>query len=357
MSPETSRRITVLRFPLIVGVVYIHAVAFVLAPSGHPVDLASRIARSLVSDGVARTAVPIFYLIAGFLLFNGLDRKALDLATYREKLKSRARTLLVPYLFWNTFTLLAVVAACSLPGVRNYVDGANRALYDDMHRVPIPALFRAYGVAPTPVSYQFWFIRDLIVLVVASPLIYVIAKATKWLLPALLGAWWLLRPGFLAAFPLSIEALFFFSLGSVFALRGRTFFPTARIALYASALFVLMLVAETVPPTGLGDVFHRSTLACGVLSVLGLSGFVLDSKRLEAGLVALAPASFFVFATHEPLLTILRKLVVRRGSWDEGALVALYLLVPILVVMLCLGLYVGLSRVGPRMVRIITGGR
>lgn len=94
-----SRIISLLRFPLIVGIVCIHA--------GVPESVVSAVGSHAVYDFVhewsaqvvARVAVPLFFLISGYLFFLNVER--LTLAAYGHKLWKRVRTLFVPYVWWN----------------------------------------------------------------------------------------------------------------------------------------------------------------------------------------------------------------------------------------------------------------
>ena len=75
MIDETSSlRLKLLRFPPIIGVVYIHAYFTAITFSHGTIgteDLnpATDFIRVLVSQGLARIAVPLFFLMAGYLFF------------------------------------------------------------------------------------------------------------------------------------------------------------------------------------------------------------------------------------------------------------------------------------------------
>ena len=58
-----------------------------------------------MSYGLCASAVPLFFLISGFLYFKGCESQ-FGLKDYMAKNRKRLRTLLIPYLLWNIFTLL-----------------------------------------------------------------------------------------------------------------------------------------------------------------------------------------------------------------------------------------------------------
>ena len=100
-----SQTIAFLRFPLIVGVLLIHSnpekVAIIkgmniISPDGHWFyDNISY----LFSHIFAAVAVPLFFFISGYLFF--YKTTAFTKSVYGRKLKKRAHTLLIPYIFWN----------------------------------------------------------------------------------------------------------------------------------------------------------------------------------------------------------------------------------------------------------------
>lgn len=101
-----------LRFPLIVGVVFIHCY-------GKPFDYDAidfahltgmdfyNIFRVSISQVLTHVCVPTFYLISGYLFFIGLEKW--NWKTYLNKIKKRSKTLLVPFLIWNTICILLTV--------------------------------------------------------------------------------------------------------------------------------------------------------------------------------------------------------------------------------------------------------
>ncbi|MCC5023368.1 MAG: acyltransferase family protein [Candidatus Synoicihabitans palmerolidicus] len=100
MGPPHNQRIVHLRFLLIVGVVFIHAFDTQINFSTDTVSAAhqtgySSFVRTIISQGIARTAVPIFYFLAGYLFFLHFTW---SWKSYRRKLGSRIHTLLIPFL-------------------------------------------------------------------------------------------------------------------------------------------------------------------------------------------------------------------------------------------------------------------
>ena len=83
------------------------------------------------------------------------------------------------------------------------------------------------GGMPMPINYPLWFIRDLMVLVVFSPLVYAMVRYLRQYALALLGFLWLIYDG-VSSPGLSPTAWFFFSLGAFYSVHRRNFVVETR---------------------------------------------------------------------------------------------------------------------------------
>ena len=107
-NDRLSKTIMFLRFPLIVAVVFIHTNLADVMINGRLLVNEGQfpihdLFRHIITNELARIAVPLFFFISGFLFFYHTD---FSMKMYKQKLKKRVRTLLVPYLFWNTVVFL-----------------------------------------------------------------------------------------------------------------------------------------------------------------------------------------------------------------------------------------------------------
>lgn len=173
-----------LRFPLIVGVVFIHSF-------GAPFDISSldiyhmddidyfNIFRVSISHVLTHVCVPVFFLISGYLFFRGLEKW--DFAVYTQKLKRRFKTLLVPYLIWNTVSILLslffIFHKDGFEGVSDFFNNKNiYQLYWDFHTWNTDRVNWLGLLHPdtSPYCPPLWFLRDLMVVCVFSPLLWII---------------------------------------------------------------------------------------------------------------------------------------------------------------------------------------
>ena len=351
---STSNRLAVLRFPLIVAVVFIHARAIALS-GGAVVTKANDTAPSglilieLISQGLARTAVPLFFMMSGFLFFWKMEW---NWPHYLLKLQARVRTLLIPFLFWNILTLLIFAVLQAAPVTRLMLSGRFPEIAD---MLPLQLAMYLVGVGTGPAAYQFWFIRDLLMLVVAAPIFQLLGSRFLPIATLILLVCWLLDIWPLKA-P-SIEAVGFFALGASFALRGRDPFLVDIAGRWLLAVYPVLLLAELLlPPTAWAVYLHRTGILVGAAAILYLTKFATTRADISRKLTALGTTSFFVFAAHEPLLTAVGKIaliVVSPASvWE---LLAIYLLAPIGVVGVLVAAYKVMEKHASRFLSIIAG--
>jgi surface polysaccharide O-acyltransferase-like enzyme len=306
---------------------------------------------NIVSHGMARIAVPLFFLMSGYLFFLGFQW---SWRNYGTKLRKRAGTLLVPYIFWNCFTLAVIGLAQAIPASRNYLSG----------RIPSIASFdvfdfinNIFGITVKPVAYQFWFIRDLMIMVLLSPLVYAALTLVPISYLTMLFLCW-----FLGLFPLTIPAgvaALFFSLGGYWALNNISLFAVDRYGVaIVTAYFPILVLDALFKDWPFSPYLHRLGILLGVAAALYVTKFVAKTDRLKRWLLTLASASFFIFVTHQPLLTVLRKaLHVALAPATPLASLCLQFLIPIVLVAFLVLLYRVLLAVVPRFIRIVTGGR
>ncbi len=349
ISQMNSLRLASLRFPLIVLVIYIHArsgtITFGDSAVSFNSDLVNTI-KHIVSDGIARTAVPLFFLLSGYLLFFGQERWSWPI--FRTKLRRRFDTLLVPYLFWNLalYVILAVAQATSL----RVFFSASGILRDLSWHQQISWVI---GLQRYPINYQFWFIRDLMVVVLAGPLFFVIGQRKPIAYAAIAGLalCWVLNL-WQIDIP-AIEAVLFFFIGVFAGVHGKDIFDGPPIVPVAIGYIGLLTGFALTLNTAAEPFVQHALVGMGIFLALGVARN--SPPRLIQPIASLSGASFFVFAVHEPLTTTLLKLSYRLFPVSSGMALTVYLLVPIIVIGFSLVLYRIFLTLAPAFTRRVTG--
>ncbi|OQX08466.1 MAG: hypothetical protein BWK76_23570 [Desulfobulbaceae bacterium A2] len=356
LDQDASLRLKMLRFPPIIGVIYIHAYGKTIDFAGSTIgssttNVLTDFVRVLISECLARTAVPIFFLLAGYLFFINFQ---LSQQGYWDKLRSRGRSLLLPFFFWNALVMVIVLLAQVLPPFTPYFP-EGRALVEK-HGV-FQLLDALLGLTRYPIAYHFWFVRDLMLLVLLAPLLAVILRV------AALPFFFVVYLGWVSgSWPLNVPAavgVFFFSAGAFCAIKGHSLFVLDRFGPHALLLSLPILLADVVWNSAwFNSYLHRSGMIVGVVAILYATRLAARHQGLQNMLVALGGTSFFVYAAHEPLLGLVRTLAYQYVPLDGPyTLLALYLLIPLLVVAALVVCHRLLTLCCPRALGLITGGR
>ncbi|MGK5043078.1 acyltransferase family protein [Janthinobacterium sp. GB1R12] len=350
LKNDDSLRLQLLRFPLIVGVVFIHAYTLGADPSTAIIGAshANEFVQTLISQELARCAVPLFFLISGYLFFYGTTWST---EKYKSKIQSRISTLLIPFLFWNILVLLLFAAAQSHPKTALFFSGQMTLISD--YRIS-DYFIAIFGIVHYPASYQFWFIRDLMVLALLAPLIYQLLTKVPAIFLATLLTLWILRFGGDAS-----KSALFFILGAYVGIKQYSLFLLDKQAKWMFPLYIAMAIVNSIyPETCFYPYVHKIGIMLGLPSFLYLTKILSRSTALKTALVSMGKASFFVFATHEPLLTVIRKISYKMLQPQHDAeILTIYFLSVVVTVACCSALFFLLNRIVPRFTRMIAGGR
>lgn len=169
-----SRVISFVRFPLVMLVVFIHCNFASVSTEFTTHTIATGIANFL-SGTIAPVANGAFFFISGMLFFHeGTFSKAI----YKRKLRSRLHSLLIPYLTWNALYLLLLFIAETITGRTMAIDKpiADMGVADFLNSFWNISLIGSQSGIAAPVDIPLWFVRDLMVLCLASPIVYLVVK-------------------------------------------------------------------------------------------------------------------------------------------------------------------------------------
>lgn len=353
-----TKTISFLRFPLIIAVLFIHTNLCNVTVSGthfvgggeFPIH---DVVRHIISKELGGIAVPLFFLISGFLFFYNSD---FSVPIYKKKIKKRFYTLFIPYIFWNLAILLVFFLTQTF--LSSLTSGTNKAIID-YNIFDFLKVFWDYGET-RPICFQFWYIRDLIVVVIFSPLIYLAIKKCKIYFIILLALLWYLKiwPN---AVGFSSTAFLYFSIGAYFAINKinivtylkpyRNFIITFyMIILTTSILLHIYNVA-------FANYIHLIGMFTGCFAFITLTSIGIENNVIKENKF-LTENAFFIYAIHGMPIALLVKLyVTRMQSMSEIKMIAGYLIIPIIITIIGILTHQLLRKLFPRFTNIITGGR
>lgn len=353
-----SKTISYLRLPLIVSVVFIHTSLEKVNVNGNLLvaeDLfpLHNILQHLISREIGSISVPLFFFFSGFLFFKNTD---FNFDSFKKKLNKRFHTLLIPYIFWNFLVLiLYYLAQTFFPSM---ISGANK-LVREYNIFDYFCAFWSYE-ENMPISYQFWFIRDLIVVVICSPIVYLIIRKLNVLGVVLLGILWCLG----MVFPItgfSCVAFFFFTFGAYFAINQRNFIVDFKpLRLSFTFFYILLVMVDTYLWYYQNAYFyfiHKIGILIGLITIITWTAYGIQKKILKSSAL-LTGSSFFIYAYHGlPIMLLVKIWVNLMCPVTELTMVLGYILIPCIIVGVGIGIYILMVKLFPRFLGFITGGR
>ena len=213
-----------------------------------------------------------------------------------------------------------------------------------------------------PVNVPLWFIRDLMVVMLFSPFIYLVVHKLK-LIPIILLAVaylsdiWLNIPGFSAC------AFLFFSIGAYYRIIHHTELITKKGYMLVVILSIVLMLTSVYYD---GRRSEFGSIVYPIFIIFGVSALILSvllytkrkTKNLSDKIIWLSSTSFFMFASHNLLLPYIRRIVYSLISTENYAiLTARYFVIPILATLSVLVIYKFLSLYLNKVLSVLTGNR
>lgn len=346
-----SKTIEWLRFFCIWAVVLLHA-------AGRPLEGKDIISykygaydtiRIFFSEGLCRVAVPIFFLMSGYLFFVGLEEWRTDV--WIDKIKRRGRTLLLPYLLWN-------LIAIGFPLIKPYAVFLKGGEWPDVTIWwNLIGGLRAFW---SPLNYPLWFMRDLMVFIVLSPILfYYVKKSGNVGLVLLYLAYVFNIWGNVSG--LSEEGLFFFSLGAFLSVRRIDFTAICQKHRILAICVAAPLVLAMVYTYGNDDEAYRYVLRLftlfGSVATIGIVATLFQKGRIQDHPL-LSSSSFLVYAAHGTIvLPFFQDILGKVLPYNQIGLIIKFFSAPLLTVVLLVFCYYLLSKWMPKTLSVLTGGR
>lgn len=338
--------ITWLRFPLIFFIIMLHCYSAQRLDSEY--DLYFKVIYPF-AFWLGETGVPGFFFISGFLFF--LSKKK-----YPNKLRSRFHTLFIPYILWNLLLFLLYMLAYAL-GHPQYINGKSMVDYSFIDYL---RLFWDRGSYDNgnfvPLLCPLWYIRNLIIMSIISPLLYYIIRFVREVFLIFVAVWWMTTPHN-AFIP---QTVLFFSLGAYFSILDMNplemIFRMKRLVL---SLFVIFAIGDILSHTLYGTTInlqiHRLALISNIPMLLLLADYCVRHRYTSK---FLPNASFIVFCVHYPIVVVLRKFCVAQFSDSSDIVhILLYFACVVISTLLSLSIYQVLNLYFPKVKNILSGNR
>lgn len=358
MDKRLSTKLSILSFALLLFVVVNHGVNVKFAQSGD--GLTVWFLENLISYKLSKVMIPTFFFISGYLFFLSFDAsKPFAFGSFSEKITKRLRTLGIPYLFWCTFWFGFWCVLQVLPGV-SHLFGT------PLHEMPIWKQF--WTLYLEPINYPFWFIRELLLYVFVTPLLYLFVKYLK--IPGLLILY--VAAGFwFSAFNVwdvdiyRFHMMFWYCFGIYCAINKVNMRLNLEIgwqlllAAVGVGLCIYIQSAEINVPQFENLWYNRFlnniTALIGCVSIWSLYDYFDDRMHFKRH--NLFAFGFIVYACHGIPILLLKEMVAKVLNPSPWISFALYFATIAVVIVGCIGFGMLFRKLSPKFYALVTGNR
>lgn len=214
-----------------------------------------------------------------------------------------------------------------------------------------------------PILIPMWFIRDLIVTVLITPIIYKILKEFKiWAISILAICYiteiWPYIHGF------SITAIFFFCFGAYFSIHNLNIVNelkrTRKWIFYLYFLTTILMIFLHGNLTTVGQRIYPIYIIIGVMTIINLATILEENVKLPIN-NTLSKTTFFIYAFHGLIALEIASIILKMpfptedNNWQN--VIIHYCLKPFLTLGICLTSYYIMQKYTPHLLNILTGNR
>lgn len=336
-------KITLIQFLLSVGIVYQHMVWNVSS-------------NAILNSGqsfvfyLVQTCVPFFFMISGYLFF-----RTYEPTKAKEKLLSRIRTLLIPYLIWNAIYAVFIVGLTKIGFIHNAVISENFG----------GVIFQVINAEFSPL----WFVKYLMIFTLSAPLMYYILRKKILGFIAIIG---MLIANALFYYigsmkvPLDVNAnnlimlnyqYIFYAVGAYGALNKRDFVenPSMRKSRISGGILLILLCFVFWLVKYDNVIINHCFRLIYVIVVWFTFDFAPSFKTKKW-----MGNSFFLYCSHLIVLQCVYRvcdIVLRKLAVSNWLFVFEYIFLPIIVIVFLIMIAEFMKKRLPKVYALFTGGR
>lgn len=325
-----ERRISLLRFVMIFGVVLLHTPPYTPIAETGPGLFDAVVA--FFQHAVFRSTVPVLTLISGYLLY----RSAIDQYPARL-LRKKVGSILVPFLFFNLTLLGAYVLLVEVAGLS--IGNTRLDTIQDW-------LNAAFGLTASPINYPLNFLRDLMALFILAPLLGWFLRRAPW--PGLVLVLLVFQFNLDGMFVLRNVMLPIFYIGGMAAVLKWDMRALDRYAPWLLALFVILCAAIVHFRVENTNYFR---LVAPIL--IWPAASLLVSTGVGRWLARMSRYSYFLFLAHAPVLLVVS--VIYKHFSAHIPFPVYWVLTPVVVTGVLVATYKVLARLMPATFNTLIG--
>lgn len=285
LSNESSASINFLKVILSIGVVIIHSkidpVSWTNLQFVNDCSIFAYFQKFFVSGFLGSSCVQIFFVISGYLFFLNIKSFFYD---YKKKIAKRIYSILIPYLLANTIFVLYSL------------------LVNNGNIIDIIGMYWSYKGTYQPIDAPLWYLRNLMIIFLISPLLYWIIRKNKYISIMGLAILYIFSRGEITVI---IESLLFSVIGMSLSLAGKDLVKYfSSFGFITIPIFLLLVLFTGFVGINISDNNNIYNLFFLLSQIFSLPAFFYSVDKLSYNLKStrivrfLVGASFFAYMYH-----------------------------------------------------------
>lgn len=358
LTKQESRTITMTKVICMFGVIWIHAAINKYVDCSAPVGFYY----NFLTRAMVMFAVPVFFMCSGFLFF--LNYKGVD--SYKKKMASRIKGLLVPYIIWISLTMAVTWFLQDGMGLAKLFGAGNMKLMHDFTSMEIIQSY--WNVRDgAPFLSTMWFLRDLMVCVLLAPILYQVLRLDKVSVLVILVFIALTILGF-SLLNIAMSSILYFIMGGYLSIQGIKPFAwikSKQLYLYGTAFILIICYSSVYTEETLsqGYMYRLLSIAYNVSMVVSVIAICLhlEHKTIGVKLMTLGIPSYFIYLAHEPYMGYMLQIMLKVLKPFEIVYQIVVILIPILYPIFIIGLFYLIfkcfKQYVPKLLSVAVGGK
>lgn len=339
MNKSFSQKITHINFILTIMILLLHSNMIRFVPNAsHTIINTYNFIFTLVDS-----AVPLFFVISSFLFYRNFSNDKIKI-----KIKSRMKTLFIPYAFFSIFFLIYYTVLMQIPFVGKYFD----CNFDLRISNIIPNIIFANC------AEGMWFVRTLLVFSLLSPLIYFLLNNKKiFMILAIIVLYFInfifnIRySNFLFWFPLYLISAFISYHYSNIIENAKYEFNFIIYSLILISFFLLVWYCSNFDYSSKIYYLYRN------VSPIFLFYLLFNLKLENINTFNIEKISFFIYCIHLPILKIVRKFLLIILGNNQYLSFIIYFMTIVSTLIICYIIALTLKKFFPKVYILISGNR
>ena len=345
INKHFSHKVTIVSFSMSILVIYIHSNN--LNYYGLE-DMTGNIAYTVIhlfGETMGAVAVPFFFMMSGYWLFRFNVFSENSFGVLRNKLRKKVKSLLVPYLFWDTFGMVFYMGITRIPLLA--------AQMNNGEIIPVNAHNLINGIFLHEYYFTFWYCADLILLTALSPILlhFLRNKITTGFMWGVFAVIYFFNVD-LFIFSRSMSPIFFFTGGILATYYRERFEEKEEHNVFFVTLLILFLFIQyfEIP------ILNKAIYLLSPIVLWRAIDALIPEHYLKDNPGWFTRQSFFIYAAHVIPVTIVGHLLAKIGKGSTWAAIS-YLIAPWITLGLIYVVAQVLYRNVPRFYRVICGDR